>query len=63
MRRIRVRQRVDQLKLFRPAPVLPQWTLLPPEVRQKVLSLLARLLRHHRRRLLGGGPEEEVRDE
>ena len=49
--------------LFHPAPVVPQWMLLPPEARQKALSLLARLLRHHRRRFLGGGPEEEVRDE
>lgn len=63
MRRIRVPQRVDQLNLFHPAPVVPQWMLLPPDVRQKALSLLARLLRHHRRRFLGGGPEEEVRDE
>jgi len=63
MRRMRVPQRVDQLNLFHPVPRMPQWTLLPPEVRQKALSLLARLLRHHRRQLLGGGFEEEVRDE
>jgi hypothetical protein len=62
MRRQRA-QRADQLNLFHPAPTTPQWALLPPETRQRTLSLLARLLRHHRRRLLGGGPEEGVRDE
>jgi hypothetical protein len=60
---MRVPQRVDQLYLFHPVPRMPQWTLLPPEVRQKALGLLARLLRHHHRRLLGSGPEEGVRDE
>jgi len=63
MQRIRVPRRVDQLNLFHPVPDVPQWALLPPEARQKALSLLARLLRHHRRQFLGRGPEEGVRDE
>jgi hypothetical protein len=62
MRRQRA-QRADQLNLFHPVPTTPQWALLPPETRQRTLSLLARLLRHHRRRFLGGGPEEGVLDE
>jgi hypothetical protein len=62
MRRVKT-QRADQLNLFHPVPTTPQWALLPPETRQRTLSLLARLLRHHRRRLLGGGSAEEVRDE
>ena len=39
------RHRSHQLHLFRPRPRTPQWHQLSPETRQKVLPLLAKLLR------------------
>jgi len=37
-----------QLDLFRPQPVRPPWRTLPPEVKRRVRSLLAKLLREDR---------------
>lgn len=60
---MRVPRLTDQLSLFHPSPSTPQWTDLPAEVRQRVLSLLARLLRGHRRTLRGERIGREARDE
>jgi acyl-CoA reductase-like NAD-dependent aldehyde dehydrogenase len=51
------------LGLFHPHRSIPQWANLPAEVRQQVLSLLARLLRGHRRALLVERLDWEARDE
>jgi hypothetical protein len=48
------------MALFHPRPMSPQWLDFPPEIRQQVVQLLARLLRQHRRARL---PEGEVRHE
>lgn len=40
-----VRHDQIQLDLFLPPSPRPQWATLPPEVRQKVLPLLVRLIR------------------
>ncbi len=39
--------RAIQLKLFRPTRNEPSWEVVPPEVQQQVLRLLARILRDH----------------
>jgi hypothetical protein len=36
-----------EMKLFQPIPVRLRWSQLPPEIRQRTLRLLARLLREH----------------
>jgi hypothetical protein len=48
---MRAPRRHHQPDLFIPRPILPNWAELPPEVRAKALTLLARLLRatHDRR--------------
>jgi hypothetical protein len=38
----------DQLTIFHPLPLTPQWRSMPIEVREQALKLLARLLRAHR---------------
>jgi hypothetical protein len=52
-----------QLKLFHPTVRTPTWNALPKEVRQRVLPLLARLMREAaaRDRAVGtvGGPSDE----
>lgn len=53
----------DQLNLFHPTPVTPQWAALPLEVRQRTLYLMGRLLRQYRHRLLRNPLGAEVRDE
>jgi len=53
----------DQLDLFHPYPQTPQWTHLPPEVRQQTVRLLVQLLRQHRRELYGAAHKQEVCDE
>ena len=60
MRYVRDLLRQDQMALFHPRPMSPQWLGFPPEIRQQVVQLLARLLRQHRRARL---PEGEVRHE
>ena len=37
----------DQLSLFHPRPMVPQWHMLPVKVQQRVTRLLAQLLREH----------------
>jgi len=60
---MRVLRSADQLGLFHPRPLTPQWTDLPAEARQQALSLLARLLRGHRRDRLVERLGREMRDE
>jgi hypothetical protein len=48
MRRPRDLRRLDQLVLFHPKPIVPQWRSFPVEVRGHTLRLLAQFLRHHR---------------
>ena len=60
MRRLRDLRQLDQLTLFHPRPMTPQWTSFPAEVREHTLRLLARFLRQHRRTQL---IEREVHDE
>jgi hypothetical protein len=60
MRRPRDLRRLDQLMLFHPRPIVPQWRSFPAEVRDHTLRLLAQFLRHHRRARLVG---REVHDE
>ena len=38
------RIRGQQLNLFHPAPMRPQWGKLPPEVRSRVVELLVQLM-------------------
>ena len=40
---------LNQLDLFRPPPTMPDWERIPPDVRHKAVTLLARLLRPRRR--------------
>ena len=52
-----------QIKLFHPPPQIPAWPKLPREIRQKIVELLAQLLRAHRQRILTGCLGKEGRDE
>ena len=52
-----------QLHLFRPQPKIPAWKTLPVDSRQRVTSLVARMLREHRARLLGTRSGREEPDE
>lgn len=51
---------LNQLNLFRPLSSAPLWIGLPVEVREQVLKLLAKLLRHHREAQLAA---RELNDE
>jgi hypothetical protein len=44
----RDRERLTQLDLFRARPSIPGWERLPPDVRHKTVTLLARMLRTRR---------------
>ena len=63
MRRATSPRSGDQLDLFHPYPKTPQWTHLPPEVRQQTVRLLVQLLRQHRRELYAAAHQQEVCDE
>ena len=52
-----------QLELFLPPQKGPDYPALPPEVRQRIVPLLARLLQEHHARSLAAVPGREVRDE
>jgi hypothetical protein len=56
-------QRAIQLKLFRPARNEPSREVVPPEVQQQVLRLLARILRDHTVRWQGEPMPAGDRDE
>jgi hypothetical protein len=50
----------DQLTIFHPIPLTPQWRSMPIEVREQALRLLARLLRAHRRAQLAERQDAKV---
>ena len=52
-----------QLELFHPPLKTPNWSGLPPEVRQRATNLLARMLREHRARRFGPNKGKEACDE
>ena len=39
--------RRSQLELFHPSIPIPGWAAMPPEVKEKTIRLLSRLLRQH----------------
>jgi hypothetical protein len=49
MSEARQSERMTQLDLFRAPPPIPDWDQLPPDVRHKTVTLLARMVRPHRR--------------
>jgi hypothetical protein len=55
--------RLSQLKLFHPTIVAPTWERLPPEMREQMLRLLARLLREHWASHRSGKQPKEARAE
>ena len=58
-----IRCRSTQLNLFRPRPKVPTWRALPVEVKKRVSSLLARMLREHQAGRLEVRNGRAVRDE
>jgi hypothetical protein len=63
MARPRDPERLTQLDLFRAPPTIPDWARLPPEVRNKAVTLLARLLRPRRQAPVVADHGREVGDE
>ncbi len=63
MPRARGRFRVSQPTLFHPLPPRPQFQRLPPDIQNRTIRLLARLLRRQADQPLGSGEAREVRDE
>lgn len=55
--------RLTQLDLFRVSPATPDWERLPPEVRRKAVTLLARMLSPRRPPPVAVDPDREVDDE
>jgi len=54
----------DQLTIFHPVSLVPQWISMPIEAREQTIKLLAQLLRAHRRaQLAGRHAAREVCDE
>jgi hypothetical protein len=53
------RPRVAQPTLFHPLPSRPSFRALPPDIQEKTIRLLARLLRLHAVRSLASGPPQE----
>ena len=52
----------DQLKLFERRPIRTSWNVIPLDVRQEVVRLLAKMLVEHRvrgRRVIAGGGEKQ----
>ena len=63
MPRARGRFRVSQPTLFHPSPPRPHFQRLPPDIQERTIRLLARLLHRHADRPLGSGEAREARDE
>ena len=63
MPRVRRRCRVSQPTLFHPPPPRPLFQTLPPDIQERTIRLLARLLHRHADRPLGSGEAREARDE
>ena len=58
-----VPRRSSQLRLFARPQCNPHWTNLSSDVQQKIVRLLAQLLRQHRGTLAEAGIAEEARSE
>ncbi len=56
-------ERLTQLDLFRAPPTLPDWEQLPPAVRHKAVTLLARMLRPRRQAPAAADRDREVGEE
>jgi len=52
-----------QPDLFHPPQILPPWSTLPSQTRQRTIQLLAHLLRAHRARQLGCDTAKEACDD
>ena len=57
------RPRLSQPTLFHPLQPRPSFQALPPEIQEKTIRLLARLLRGHVDGVLASGQAQEGRDE
>ena len=55
--------RLSQPTLFHPPLWRPSFQTLPPEIQEKTIRLLARLLRLHVDRVIASGQAQEARDE
>jgi hypothetical protein len=60
MPRFANRPRLMQPTLFHPRPVRPVFRTLPPDIQEKTIRLLARLLRLHAARGRPSDPTQEV---
>ena len=60
MRRRKGNRNPDQVGLFRPVSTTPSWSDLGQDVRERVIGLLARLLRERRERERGADEAGEV---
>jgi len=63
MPRARRRLGVSQPTLFHPPRPRPHFQMLPPDIQERTIRLLARLLRRHADQPLGSGEAQEARDE
>jgi hypothetical protein len=52
--------RLSQPTLFHPSPSRPSFQTLPPDIQEKTIRLLARLLRLHVDRVLASGQGQEA---
>ena len=57
------RFRVSQPTLFHPPPPRLHFQMLPPDIQERTIRLLARLLRRHADQPLVSGEAREARDE
>jgi len=57
------RPRLAQPTLFHPPHPRPSFQTLPPEIQERTIRLLARLLRLHVDRVFAAGVAQEARDE
>jgi hypothetical protein len=55
--------RFSQPTLFHPPHRRPSFQTFPPDIQEKTIRLLARLLRLHADRALASGQAQEARDE
>ena len=63
MPRARRRCRVSQPTLFHPPPPRPHFQTLPPDIQERTIRLLARLLHRQADRPRVSGEAREARDE
>ena len=63
MPRARRQFRVSQATLFHPPPPRPHFQMLPPDIQERTIRLLARLLRGYADQPLVSGEAREARDE